>query len=245
MRIPPAPLVLVAGGSSAAGIAMARALLGAGMRVLTAGSDAGRIKAAAELAGGAVPLVCDLADPASVATLAADIHRDFGPLDGLVHLVGGWRGGPDLAAQTDADWDFLHRSVLTTLRNTTRAFYADIAASANGRIAIVSSTAVTAPTLGNANYVAVKAAAEAWVRALAAGLAGAESAGPAAGAAGGETHAAAVVLAVKALVDDGMRAKSPDRRFPGFTDVAHLGQTVVGLFSTPAAGLNGSRLVLS
>ena len=258
---PSAPLVLIAGGSSAAGIATATALVGAGFRVLTVGSDAGRIGAAASLAGGAIPLVRDLADPEAVAGLAAEVHRDFGPVDGLIHLVGGWRGGADLAAQSDADWDFLHRSVLTTLRNTTRAFYADIAASANGRLAIVSSTAVTAPTPGNANYATVKAAAETWVRALAAGLAvdaaiGAAAAellactlpAPAAtgpGTTTAEGASAAVVLVVKALVDDRMRAASPERKFPGFTDVAVLGQTVVELFSTPAEQLNGTRIELN
>lgn len=248
-----APLVLIAGGSSAAGVATARALLGAGLRVITVGSAPDRIAAAAQAAGGAVPLVCDLADPDAVAALAADIHRDFGRVDGLIHLVGGWRGGKDLAAQTDADWDFLHRSVLTTLRNTSRAFYDDIAASANGRLAIVSSTAVTAPTLGNANYVAVKAAAEAWVQALAAGLSreavfGDATAELLAGLTPGARAAdgpAAVVLVVKALVDDAMRAAAPERKFPGFTDVTVLGQTVVNLFSSDAGQLNGRRIILS
>lgn len=228
------PPVLVAGGSSAAGIAVASALVSAGFRVLTVGSDAGRIGAAAALTGGAVPLVCDLADPEAVAAMGDSIHREHGPVGGLIHLVGGWRGGKGLAAQSDADWDFLHRSVLTTLRNTTRAFYDEIAASGSGRIAIVSSTSVTAPTPGNANYAAVKAAAETWVRALAAGFAQDASPGP-----------AAVVLVVKALVDDAMRAASPERKFPGFTDVAVLGQTVVGLFSTPAVQLNGHRIELN
>ena len=226
--------MLVAGGSSAAGIAVASALVSAGFRVLTVGSDAGRIGAAAALTGGAVPLVCDLADPEAVAAMGDSIHREHGPVGGLIHLVGGWRGGKGLAAQSDADWDFLHRSVLTTLRNTTRAFYDEIAASGSGRIAIVSSTSVTAPTPGNANYAAVKAAAETWVRALAAGFAQDASPG-----------AAAVVLVVKALVDDAMRAASPERKFPGFTDVAVLGQTVVGLFSTPAVQLNGHRIELN
>lgn len=250
MTIPTSPLVLIAGGSSAAGIATATALVQAGFRVLTVGSDAGRIRAAAALTGGALPLSCDLADAASVAALAEQVHADHGRVDGLIHLVGGWRGGKGLAGQSDADWDFLHRSVLTTLRNTTRAFYEDIAASAAGRMAIVSSTAVTAPTLGNANYAAVKAAAETWMGALAQGLAsGASGTGASSTAASGEvtsaSRAAAVVLVVKALVDPAMRAASPERTFPGFTDVSTLGDTVVRLFSTPAAGLNGSRLILS
>ncbi|WP_154605284.1 MULTISPECIES: SDR family NAD(P)-dependent oxidoreductase [Arthrobacter] len=255
MTIPTSPLVVIAGGSSAAGIATATALVQAGFRVLTVGSDAGRIGSAAALTGGALPLSCDLADNAAVAALAEQVRADHGRVDGLIHLVGGWRGGKGLAGQSDADWDFLHRSVLTTLRNTTRAFYEDIAASAAGRMAIVSSTAVTAPTLGNANYAAVKAAAETWMGALAQGLAsvacstGASSTASSDAAASSEgtsaSRAAAVVLVVKALVDPAMRAASPERTFPGFTDVSTLGDTVVRLFSTPAAGLNGSRLILS
>lgn len=249
------PLVLIAGGSSAAGIAVARQLRHAGMRVLTVGSDAGRIRAAAELADGAVPLVCDLADAPAVAALAAQVHADFGPLDGLIHLVGGWRGGADLAAQNDADWDFLHTSVLTTLRHTSRAFFDDLALSAVGRLVIVSSTTVTSPTAGNANYAAIKAGAETWVRAVAQGFdaEAAETAAVAATEAGstpadggaGRNSSAAVVLVVKALVDDAMRARSPERSFPGFTDVALLGRTVVELFSTDARKLNGARIILS
>lgn len=242
------PLVVIAGGSSAAGISVARALLGAGMRVLSVGSDAGRIRAAAELTPGAVPLVCNLADPDDVADLVADIHEGFGPVDGLIHLVGGWRGGKGITGQSDADWDFLHTSVLTTLRTTSRAFYDDLAASPVGRLAIVSSTTVTAPGAGDANYASIKAAAETWLRSVAAGFAagtGSESgAGTAAGVGSTEGGAAGVVLVVKALLDDAMRARSPERRFPGFTDVSVLGAAVAELFSTPGAQLNGARIIL-
>ncbi|WP_434619572.1 SDR family NAD(P)-dependent oxidoreductase [Arthrobacter sp. A5] len=224
--------VLIAGGSSPAGIAAARVLTGAGMRVLSVGSDASRISAAVAGMTGATGLVCDLADASEVAALAGRIHAEHGPVDGLVHLVGGWRGGKGLAAQSDADWDFLHRSVLTTLRNTTRAFYPDLAASPVGRLAIVSSTSVTAPTAGNANYAAIKAAAEAWTLAVADAFATDASQG------------AAVVLVVKALVDDAMRAAAPQRSFPGFTDVSLLAQEFLALFSHPAAGLNGRRKIL-
>ena len=233
------PLVVIAGGSSAAGIATATALVSAGMRVLTVGSDAGRIRAAAQLTGGAVPLVCDLTDEVAVTALAQHIHADFGQVDGLIHLVGGWRGGGDITRQSDADWDFLHTSVLTTLRNTSRAFYPDLANSPCGRLAIVSSTSVTAPTASNANYASIKAAAEVWVQSVAQGFAHEaaqrEEAEPA-------EASAAVVLVVKALVDDTMRERSPERTFPGFTDVATLAQAVGGLFGT--TGLNGSRIIL-
>ncbi|MCZ2403818.1 SDR family NAD(P)-dependent oxidoreductase [Paenarthrobacter sp. Z7-10] len=224
--------ILIAGGSSAAGIAGARAFTQAGHRVISVGSDGGRIAAAVAGIPGATGLVCDLADPDSVSLLADQVHDQFGLVDGLVHLVGGWRGGDGIAGQSDVDWDFLQRNVLTTLRNTSRTFYPDLAASVTGRLSIVSSTAVSRPTAGNANYAAVKAAAEAWVLAVADGFAVDGS------------RAAAVILAVKALVYDGMRAAAPQRNFPGFTDVKRLAEEVAGLFARPAAELNGSRIIL-
>ncbi len=60
-----------------------------------------------------------------------------------------------------------------------------------------------------------------------------------------EQHSAAVIFVVKALVDAAMRAKSPERKFPGFTDVEDLAAAAVGLFATPAGELNGRRLLLS
>ncbi|MNR51060.1 hypothetical protein D3C85_1706740 [compost metagenome] len=53
-----------------------------------------------------------------------------------------------------------------------------------------------------------------------------------------------MIFVVKALVDPAMRAKSPERTFPGFTDVEDLAAAAVGLFSSPAADLNGLRLLL-
>jgi 3-oxoacyl-[acyl-carrier protein] reductase len=224
--------VLLAGGSSAAGVAAARALSDAGYRVLSVGSDASRIAAAITGIPNSAALACDLADAAEVASLAAVVHRDFGRIDGLVHLVGGWRGGAGIGGQTDADWDFLHRRIVSTLRNTSRAFYDDLIASPTGRLAIVSSTSVIRPSADNANYAAAKSAAEAWTQAVANGFA-------ADGA-----HAAAVILAVKGLVDDGMRAAAPERTFPGFTDVTVLAGEICALFTQPAASINGCRKIL-
>jgi hypothetical protein len=60
----------------------------------------------------------------------------------------------------------------------------------------------------------------------------------------GNQHSAAVVFVVKALVDAGMRASHPERKFPGYTDVEQLAAAAVGLFSQPAVELNGQRLLL-
>lgn len=249
--------VLVTGGSGASGIAVARALHAAGHRVFTVGSDQARIDAAAEKAGdGVTGLVCDLSRLEDVRQLGKDVSAAAGTIDAVIHLVGGWRGATGIADQTDEDWDFLERGAITTLRNVSRIFFDHIAASPYGRFAMVSSTAVAKPAAATASYVAAKAAAEAWTMAMADGFrranaaagddtAANDTAGNGTAGNTGRGEAAAVVLVVKALVDDEMRRNHPERKFPGATDVEDLARAVVGLFDAPAGGLNGSRLVLA
>ena len=243
--------VLVAGGSSASGIAVARALAQAGCTVYTVGSDPDRIVAAAAEAGPEVtPLTCDLASLPAVRQLYGELSRTGGRIDGVIHLVGGWRGAQGIADQSDEDWNFLESSSVTTLRNVTRVFYGDLAASPTGRFAMVSSTAVTAPSAAVASYAAAKAAAETWTMAVADGFrreaAEAAEQNSAAGQhSAAEQNSAAVVLVVKALVDAAMRSRHPERKFPGYTDVDDLAAAVVGLFGKPAAELNGQRILLT
>ncbi|WEO77173.1 SDR family NAD(P)-dependent oxidoreductase [Cryobacterium sp. SO2] len=209
--------VLIAGATSPAGVAVAAALAGAGARVLAVGSNPEHLRRVLQVAPDASVYVCDLADFAQVTALAAAVHAEHGPIDGLVHLVGGWRGGGGLDGQTDEDWAFLHKRVIGTLRNTTRAFNADLLASLNGRLAIVSSVSVDAPTPGGANYASAKAAAETWTRAVGHGFAKA-----------GDT-AAAVIFAVRAL--DGLEPR--------------LAAEVVALWDSPAPELNRTRRILT
>lgn len=230
--------VLVTGGSGASGISTARALAAAGHRVATVGSDPARIRQAAEKAGdGVTPFTCDLAVLEQVRRLRDDVTAASGTVDGVIHLVGGWRGAKGITDQTDDDWDFLERGAVTTLRNVSRVFFDDIATSATGRFAMVSSTALAKPTAAVASYVAAKAAAEAWTLAVADGFRRAAEAGTG--------QAAASILVVKALVDDDLRRAHPERKFPGATDVADLAAAVVRLFGTPFAELNGTRLLLA
>lgn len=162
--------VLVAGATSAAGIAVCRALAAAGANVVAVGSNGERVRRLTDDVPDAAGYVCDLSRVDEVVGLRERIHAEHGRVDGLIHLVGGWRGGGGLAGQTDEDWEFLHARVLTTLRNTTRVFDDDLRASPAGRLAIVSSVSVDKPAPGGANYAAVKAAAESWVRAIANGF---------------------------------------------------------------------------
>ncbi|MGL3804863.1 SDR family NAD(P)-dependent oxidoreductase [Paeniglutamicibacter sp. R2-26] len=231
--------ILIAGATSPSGVAAARALCDAGATVLAAGSNAERLAERLPFVHGRYEV--DLANHAAVTELHQLIDTERGRIDGLLHLVGGWRGGKGLAGQSDEDAEFLHTQVVTTLRNTTRVFHEDLLASPRGRVAMVTATAVDAPTGSNANYTTAKAGAEAWMRSVAAAMNTAQS--------GSKTNpepqrTAAVRWVIKAFSDEATRAANPDRSTAGFTDVEALGAAAVSLFTTDAATLNGARIPL-
>lgn len=212
--------VLIAGATSTAGHAAARTLAEAGARVIAVGRDPERLAALSEWAIG---VEGDLTDEASVTRIVDEVHATAGPVDGVLHLVGGWRGGGGLAAQSEADYRFLEQS-FTALRLISRAFDADLRASDAGRLAIVSSTAVARPVAGGANYAAVKAASEAWTRAVAQGFA------KSARDSGEPLRAASVIYRVKSL--DGLEQTLADG-YVGLwqQDAATINDTVIPLES--------------
>jgi NADP-dependent 3-hydroxy acid dehydrogenase YdfG len=212
-------LVIIAGATSASGIAAARTLRDEGAQVIAVGRDAERL---ARLPDAVLTEVCDLTDEAAVGALARRIHEAHGAVDGVLHLVGGWRGGGGLAGQTDEDFRFLEQS-FTALRHVSRAFDADLRASHAGRLAVVSSTAVSRPLAGGANYAAVKAATEAWVRAVAHGFAKDARDG------GRELTAASVAFRVKSL--------------EGLED--SLAERFAALWTTPASETNDTIIDVS
>jgi NAD(P)-dependent dehydrogenase (short-subunit alcohol dehydrogenase family) len=211
-------LVLLAGGTSAAGRAAAEALVDAGARVIVVGHDPERLAALADELPGVAVETCDLTDESDVARLVERIHAAHGPVDGVLHLVGGWRGGGGLAGQSDDDFRFLERS-FTALRHLSRALDPDLRASSSGRLAIVSSTAVARPLAGGANYASVKAASEAWTRAVGQGYA------KAARDAGVEQTAAAVIFRVTSL--SGLEAALADAFIALWDDEAAVWNDVV------------------
>ncbi|GAA2382179.1 SDR family NAD(P)-dependent oxidoreductase [Nonomuraea africana] len=173
----------------------------------------------------------DLLDRAAVQELAGRIEREHGRVDGVVHLVGGWRGGKTFADTDLDDWTVLHDLLIRTLQHVSLAFEPLLRKSGNGRFVIVSAKAAERPTAGGACYAAAKAASEAWTLSLADALK--------------ETGSAATILVVKALLNDAMKAAKPDARFAGFTHVDSLAEAIAGLYDRPANEINGIRLDLT
>ena len=238
-------VVAVAGATGPAGQAALRRLAAAGATVVAAGSDAQRLDTAADAVRAAVPgarissQVIDLLDPQEVHDWADHLEAEYERVDGLLHLVGGWRGSRSFFESRIDDWDWLQDRVIRTLQHTSLAFQPALLRSTAGRYAMVSAAAAHRPTAGGAAYAAAKAASEAWTLALADSFRKETSSGD------GTPTAAAAILVIKALVTPQMRAEKPDAKFTGFTDTADLADTLAGLWDRPAADLNGQHLWLT
>lgn len=173
----------------------------------------------------------DLLDEAATRAWCAALAERFGRVDGLVHLVGGWRGGQPLHEAPLSDWELLHDLLVRTVQHTTRAFHDQIAASPRGRFVLVSAKQAQAPSNANAAYAAAKAAAEAWTLALADGF-----------EPGGAT---ANIVVVDAILTPRMREEDPGRDFPTFTPAEDIAAAIAFLCSDAAKKMNGQRLPLT
>ncbi|MFJ6718110.1 MULTISPECIES: SDR family oxidoreductase [unclassified Streptomyces] len=236
-------VVAVAGAGGPAGRAALLRLAEAGATVVASDADPARLAEAVDAAryahGGATVIgdTVDLLDLAATKAWAERIEKDFGHVDGLVHLVGGWRGSTSFTETDLADWDFLEKLLIRTVAHTSIAFHDGLLRSDRGRYVLISQSGAHKPVANNAAYNAGKAAAEAWTLAMADSYrkAGGED-GP---------QAAAAILVIKALVHDAMRAERPNAKFAGFTDVKELAEAIAGVWDRPASDVNGQRLWLT
>jgi NAD(P)-dependent dehydrogenase (short-subunit alcohol dehydrogenase family) len=227
-------VIAVAGVGGGLGPAVAERLAAAGATLALADVAVDRI----EEAVGGLGLDEDRVDMQSVDLLETDaaagwcssLEQRFGRVDGLLHLVGGWRGGDPIESFDMGDYEWLHDLLVRTLQNASRAFHGVLTASGRGRFALVSSTQAQAPDGTNAAYAATKAAAESWTLALADSFAG--------------TGATANVVVVNAILTAAMRERNPDKEYPTFTPAEAIADALVYLCSDAASRMNGQRLEL-
>lgn len=222
-------VVVVTGATGALGPDVVRRAAAAGAQVVAVGRDAQALDAMVAAGVGSVSAsVVDLSDEQETLAWGHELVQQYGRVDGLVHLVGGWRGGKGIVESDLSEWDVLHASLIQTLQHAIRALHDPILASPRGRLAIVSSTGVAKPRAKNAAYAAAKAAAEAWTLAVADSFK--------------DSGAAASVVRVMALLTPAMREARPDAAFKNYREVDDVAAQIIGLWDSPAAEVNGAIL---
>ena len=224
------PVVAIAGATGGLGPVVARRLADAGAILSLAGRDQDKLD---DLAASLGPLAegqeVDLLDAAATMAWADAVDGQFGRVDAVLHLVGGWRGGKPIEEAPLDDWDHLHGLLVRTVQHVSRAFAPHLLAS-RGRFAIVSSSQAQAPTSGNAAYAAAKAAAEAWTLALADRFRG--------------TGATANVVVVGSILTPALRAEKPGEAFAGHTPAEEIADALAFIAEGRAPSMNGQRVVL-
>src|SRR5262245_60955082 len=133
-------IVAVAGGAGNLGPTVVRRVAEAGALACVCGRDQQALdELASELTETIETDVVDLLDPEATRAWAADLAaRHDGGVDGLVHLVGGWRGGMPIEEAPLGDWDDLSALLVRTLQHATQAFAQQLMASGRGRFVLVS-----------------------------------------------------------------------------------------------------------
>jgi NAD(P)-dependent dehydrogenase (short-subunit alcohol dehydrogenase family) len=230
--------VLVTGGTSGLGLAMARALAEAGAGVVLTGRQAGRAEAAAARLPGATGLALDVRDERSVTDTLDRAWSGLGGLDLLVNNAGlGMRTvNPRFMVEPQGFWQVppdAFRSVIET--NLTgyflmaRAVTPRMLEADGGRIVNISLNRSTMTRAGFVPYGPSRAGAEALSRIMAADLR--------------DTPVTVNILLPGGAAETGMLP--PEYRPPGLQalDPAIMGPPIVWLASPAANGVHDERIV--
>jgi 3-oxoacyl-[acyl-carrier protein] reductase len=166
---------LVTGGSRGIGRAVCVALAAEGARVAVVykGSQAAAeetVKACVEKGARAIPVQCDVADPAAVKACVAKVEAELGPVSILVNNAGVIEDGLFVRMEPEA-WNKVIQTNLGGTFNFCRETAFGMMQRRAGRIINISSVSADYVNPGQTNYAASKGAVNSFTRALAVELA--------------------------------------------------------------------------
>ncbi len=153
-------VVLVTGGGSGVGAAIARQFAQAGAQVVVIGRRAEQLQATCDAITSGAPVraaIADVADRAQVTTLVEQIVSEFGRLDMLINNAGVNTPERRLEQLSAENWDYLMTVNATGAFNMIQAVLPQMRAQRDGLIINISSiSGLRASTLAGAAYSASK-----------------------------------------------------------------------------------------
>ncbi len=161
--------IVISGGGSGVGAALAEAFAGSGWRVTILGRRAGPLAAVADKTG-ALPLGCDVTDRDLVETALAKARATHGPVFAAIANAGAAASKP-FAAMTGTDLEAALGVNLKGVFHLWQAVLGDMKAAGSGRLIAIASTAGLKGYPYVAGYVAAKHGVVGLTRALAQELA--------------------------------------------------------------------------
>lgn len=153
----------ITGAASGIGLACAKSLLAAGARVVLIDRDEATLKKICpELGAQAIPLVIDLSNPASVASMMPQILEKTGSLDIFHANAGSYIGGEVVLGDPDA-WDRMLNLNINAAFRSIHAVLPHMVERHTGDIIVTSSVAGLVPVVWEPIYTASKHAVQAFV----------------------------------------------------------------------------------
>ena len=227
-------VAVITGAAGPLGRALAVDLGAAGARVALVGRRRERLDdLAAELelpADRWITIGADLREPAAADDVVRATIKQFGRIDVLAHLVGGYLGGIALLELDPGDiGEMLDRHLWTTL-HMVRAVVPSMTAAGWGRIVTVSSPVATSPPARTAPYAIGKAAGEILLLGLARELAG--------------SGVTANVIQVRAIDAEHKRDREPSAKTASWATPEEIVAAIRYLCSEQGGRVNGSRIPL-
>jgi NADP-dependent 3-hydroxy acid dehydrogenase YdfG len=227
-------VVAIAGATGGAGRAAAAAFARAGARLGLIGTDEGRLAALADElgleAGRWQSGVGNLRNADEARAAVAAIEATLGPVDVLLNLIGGWKGGTPTVEVSAADFDEMLGQHLYSTLNMIQATVPGMLERGWGRVMAISTPLAAEPGPRGGGYVAAKAAQEALMRTLARDTAG--------------TGVTANLIIVRTIDVKHERESDPTPKNASWTTPEEIAELMVTLAGNPAAVINGARIPL-
>ncbi|MEL6508320.1 MAG: SDR family oxidoreductase [Pseudomonadota bacterium] len=155
-------VIAITGAASGIGLACAQACLEAGAKVALVDRDAAALeKVCAGLGPDAVPVVVDLLDKDSVATMLPQILKRCGRLDVFHANAGAYIGGDAVEGDPDA-WDHVLNLNINAAFRSIHAVLPHLARQGSGDVILTSSVAGVIPVVWEPIYTASKHAVQAF-----------------------------------------------------------------------------------